>query len=240
MNTLITATADTVRAMLDDDKTLQEVVDATGWPHQQVKAVAARESWLWSPDGRAYDPRKFDRRVGRPAGDPEPEPALKPAPPKPTPPKPAPPKPAPPKRPQAPTPTPAVRLSVATVAELVTRAADMDDKAVQRELTRVTDALARLRAAVGTVDDRAEQERQRKAVLDEVAQLEEQLAAAKARAKELAGGKGTTPKGASRPDREKSKAIRAWAAEHGVECSDRGKIPQRVVDQYEAANGGTA
>jgi hypothetical protein len=33
--------------------------------------------------------------------------------------------------------------------------------------------------------------------------------------------------------RRRSHAIRAWALEHGIELSERGRIPASVVEQYE-------
>lgn len=38
--------------------------------------------------------------------------------------------------------------------------------------------------------------------------------------------------GAGRPD---TKAIRAWAERNGIEMAGRGRIPQTIVDQYNAA-----
>lgn len=35
--------------------------------------------------------------------------------------------------------------------------------------------------------------------------------------------------------RRDSAAVRAWAKEHGIEISERGRIPVSVVEQYEAA-----
>ncbi len=35
--------------------------------------------------------------------------------------------------------------------------------------------------------------------------------------------------------RERSGDIRAWAKEHGIHVSERGRIPASVVEQYEAA-----
>ncbi len=39
--------------------------------------------------------------------------------------------------------------------------------------------------------------------------------------------------------RERSAEIRAWAKRRGLAVSDRGRIAQSVVDQYEAAAGGS-
>ena len=35
--------------------------------------------------------------------------------------------------------------------------------------------------------------------------------------------------------RQRSADIRAWAKEHGIEVNDRGRIPARVLEQYEAS-----
>jgi Lsr2 len=44
--------------------------------------------------------------------------------------------------------------------------------------------------------------------------------------------------GRSAAGRERGAALRAWAAEHGIPVSGRGRIPAGVVEQYEAATGG--
>jgi hypothetical protein len=38
--------------------------------------------------------------------------------------------------------------------------------------------------------------------------------------------------------RERSENIRAWAKEAGIAVSDRGRIPARVIEQYDAATKG--
>jgi hypothetical protein len=38
-------------------------------------------------------------------------------------------------------------------------------------------------------------------------------------------------------DREQNKAIRAWAKQQGKNISDRGRIPQEIVDEYHAKAG---
>jgi hypothetical protein len=43
--------------------------------------------------------------------------------------------------------------------------------------------------------------------------------------------------GRTAANRQRSGDIRAWAKEHGVAVSDRGRIPASVVDQYNAAGG---
>jgi hypothetical protein len=37
--------------------------------------------------------------------------------------------------------------------------------------------------------------------------------------------------------RQRSGDIRAWAKEHGIAVSERGRIPANVVEQYQAATG---
>lgn len=54
------------------------------------------------------------------------------------------------------------------------------------------------------------------------------------------GGKRAAPRPAApapaaSSDREESQAIRAWARENGFEISDRGRIPNDVVDAYQQA-----
>lgn len=50
------------------------------------------------------------------------------------------------------------------------------------------------------------------------------------------GRKTTGRSGASGPKRDLS-AIRTWAAENGHKVSDRGRIPNAVIEAYEAAKG---
>jgi hypothetical protein len=45
------------------------------------------------------------------------------------------------------------------------------------------------------------------------------------------------PKPTRGADREQNKAIREWAARNGKDISDRGRIPQEVVDEYHAKAG---
>lgn len=40
--------------------------------------------------------------------------------------------------------------------------------------------------------------------------------------------------------RRRSRDIRAWAKEHGIELSERGRIPASVVSRYEAAAEGSS
>jgi hypothetical protein len=43
--------------------------------------------------------------------------------------------------------------------------------------------------------------------------------------------------GRSPASRRDSAHVRAWAIEHGIEISERGRIPASVIEQYDAAAG---
>lgn len=49
-------------------------------------------------------------------------------------------------------------------------------------------------------------------------------------------GAGIVAAAARKSDPKQLKAIREWARENGHEVSDRGRIPQPVIDAYDAAN----
>ncbi|GIG88531.1 histone-like nucleoid-structuring protein Lsr2 [Plantactinospora endophytica] len=53
----------------------------------------------------------------------------------------------------------------------------------------------------------------------------------------VVGGRAARNRGSATADREQNKAIRAWAKKEGREISDRGRIPQEIVDEYHAKAG---
>ncbi|PSK67611.1 Nucleoid-associated protein Lsr2 [Micromonospora sp. MH33] len=53
----------------------------------------------------------------------------------------------------------------------------------------------------------------------------------------VGGGRGARVGGSTTVDREQNKAIRAWAKKAGKDISDRGRIPQEIVDEYHATAG---
>lgn len=59
-------------------------------------------------------------------------------------------------------------------------------------------------------------------------------------ARRVSGRRRTARTGSSRPrakiDREQSTAIREWAAKNGHQVSSRGRIPETVVEAFNAAN----
>jgi hypothetical protein len=53
----------------------------------------------------------------------------------------------------------------------------------------------------------------------------------------VVGGRAARGRGMATADREQNKAIRAWAKKVGRDISDRGRIPQEIVDEYHAKAG---
>ncbi|MEV0805598.1 Lsr2 family protein [Micromonospora sp. NPDC050200] len=53
----------------------------------------------------------------------------------------------------------------------------------------------------------------------------------------VVGGRAARGRGGATADREQNKAIRAWAKKSGKEISDRGRIPQEIVDEYHSKAG---
>jgi hypothetical protein len=53
----------------------------------------------------------------------------------------------------------------------------------------------------------------------------------------VVGGRAARGRGAT-ADREQNKAIREWAKKSGKDISDRGRIPQEIVDEFHARGPG--
>lgn len=53
----------------------------------------------------------------------------------------------------------------------------------------------------------------------------------------VVGGRAARGRGGAAADREQNRAIRAWAKKEGKEISDRGRIPQEIVEEYHAKAG---
>jgi hypothetical protein len=53
----------------------------------------------------------------------------------------------------------------------------------------------------------------------------------------LVGARAARGRGSATVDREQNKTIRAWAKKEGRDISDRGRIPQEIVDEYHAKAG---
>ncbi|PZG07718.1 nucleoid-associated protein Lsr2 [Micromonospora craterilacus] len=53
----------------------------------------------------------------------------------------------------------------------------------------------------------------------------------------VVGGRAARGHGSASADREQNKAIRVWAKKAGKDISDRGRIPQEIVNEYHAKAG---
>jgi hypothetical protein len=53
----------------------------------------------------------------------------------------------------------------------------------------------------------------------------------------VVGGRTARGRGGAASDREQNRAIREWAKKAGKQVSDRGRIPQEIVDEYHAKAG---
>jgi hypothetical protein len=51
------------------------------------------------------------------------------------------------------------------------------------------------------------------------------------------GGRAARGRGSATVDREQNKMIRTWAKKEGRDISDRGRIPQEIIDEYHAKAG---
>ena len=54
----------------------------------------------------------------------------------------------------------------------------------------------------------------------------------------VVGGRAARGRGGATADREQNKAIREWAKGQGRDISDRGRIPQEIVDEFHAKGPG--
>lgn len=114
---------------------------------------------------------------------------------------------------------------------------DKSTKARTRKLAERTRELLRQLREIVDEETRAaataEAEAKRKAELQaEVDRLEAELAAKKAA---LRGNTPATAKAKTAAGGD-AKAIRAWAANTGIDCPARGRIPAQIREQYDAAN----
>ncbi|SNY04447.1 histone-like nucleoid-structuring protein Lsr2 [Paractinoplanes atraurantiacus] len=56
----------------------------------------------------------------------------------------------------------------------------------------------------------------------------------------VVGGRAARGRGGATADREQNKAIREWAKKAGKDISDRGRIPQEIVDEFHTKGPGRA
>jgi hypothetical protein len=111
---------------------------------------------------------------------------------------------------------------VDTIADTIRRAVDSEVPRLVRAADKVQDLIDQLEHELAEHELGAE-------LRAEAAKLEARLAEIRG---QIGGKRAAAPTAPAR--RADTKAIRAWAATHGVECADRGRIPQTVVDAYES------
>ncbi|MDT7847240.1 WhiB family transcriptional regulator [Streptomyces justiciae] len=96
----------------------------------------------------------------------------------------------------------------------------------------VQDQAARARVALAGLRKRHAADQELAAITDEAAELEQRLAALRARQDELAPAK---PKKTRKPPEYRAADIRAWARAQGIDCPAKGRVPRSVVDDWRAA-----
>lgn len=134
----------------------------------------------------------------------------------------------------APTPTTPQSLHPSTAPRLADLVAAARTPAAKRLAVRAEQASDKAREAVANLRKQVILDEQADEAMAEVRRLEEQLKEARARARGVApiAAGGRTPSGSPATE---STAVRAWAAENGVDCPSRGVVPDRVRDAYLAA-----
>lgn len=229
----------TVLKHLINDRNTEFIVAATGLTHDQVTEVKRDHGYpevdkmKWAKDilekkaGEIPASTVPTPRAERPAGAPLVRPGN------------------PPTRPAAAQPAPAVVVrtpdgditTAPLVEQLIVRAKDSTKASTRKLGERVQTLVEQLRTTV-EAEDRAKREAARAAAADaerkaEIARLEAQLA-------QLRGAAPKKPATTSTSGTGDSKAIRAWAAENGVDCPKAGRVPGAVREAYEAAHQGDA
>ncbi|MEU8473726.1 Lsr2 family DNA-binding protein [Streptomyces hygroscopicus] len=97
----------------------------------------------------------------------------------------------------------------------------------------VQDQSARARAALTGLRTRHAADTELARITEEAEQLEQRLAALRARETEL---RPTGRKKTRKAERDHDPAVvRAWAKQQGIECAPLGRVPRAVVDQWRAA-----
>lgn len=102
----------------------------------------------------------------------------------------------------------------------------------ERIQKQLRDLRARLDAEDRAAEEKAERERIKAAAAAEVTRLREQLR----EAERALRGKDATPSAATTD----SKAVRAWAAEQGIDCPKVGRVPATIRAAYDEAHKAAA
>ncbi|TDD37915.1 hypothetical protein E1287_07150 [Actinomadura sp. KC06] len=127
------------------------------------------------------------------------------------------------------------------IEQLLADAHASGDKKLERAAAKASTAIDALVALYEPWLAEKKEAEERAAKLAEVEaraeQLRAQLEAAQAEVAALTG-KPTRKSNAPSMDRERSQAIRAWAAREGIKVHPRGRIPGEVVERYDAVHPG--
>ncbi|WP_326780406.1 WhiB family transcriptional regulator [Streptomyces longwoodensis] len=124
--------------------------------------------------------------------------------------------------------TPPADTELTTVSKLLRWAEEHPDGEIR-------DQGARAEAAITSLRQRYVADQELAAITTERERLEQRLAALQAREAELAPPK----RKAKKVERDyEPAAVRAWAAENGVDCPALGRVPKAVVDLWRAAQNG--
>lgn len=141
--------------------------------------------------------------------------------------------------PVKPSPLPPVVGTPDTVGALIAKAQTHPSKKVQAQAQRALDVVGRLRQLI--VEDEQKNHEKRKAAAEkikakaEVERLKAELAAAQAKLRGPAKPKPTSTAPAPGLDQgPTAAAIRAWAAENGIQCPATGRVPATVRATYDA------
>jgi hypothetical protein len=223
--------ADDIKRQLVTGRTVQQVADRTGWPRQRVTAIInGVRGWMLDPSSdKVYELSEENNKIppalpGNVAPARRPEVTTTPE----------------PVRTQAmpslpPVPDLGIELKqpaalLALVARTLGMLSGFDDPAVAKQVGRASTALVQLEEAL-TIG-----ERRRQAEAD-IETAKAALVAAQEKLRLLKTGKAPAVKTPDRTVGEPTpKEIRAWAAEHRIECAPNGKIPGPVRQQYDAAH----
>lgn len=150
-------------------------------------------------------------------------------------------------RPQAtPRPQPPAQRTVDTTTDLLhrgrasakARTRNLADK-IARDLSRLRDTIAEEERQAAA---KAERDAERQAALDRVREAERALREARAKLRTPAKAKradaiktGQPRSGAPKPP-SPSALMRQWAAEQGLDCPSRGRVPQHIREAYASAH----
>ena len=114
--------------------------------------------------------------------------------------------------------------------------ADMLADAETSGIPRLQRLAARVRSHVNDLRRQMKAAEQERVLRATIATLRDQLGQTTAELRALTSKPGHAPTPAGVMSSEQRFEIRVWAAQQGIECPAKGKLPRHVVEQYEAAH----